>query len=126
MRVWINNVEYNFTEELWRSVSTNQIHRDGDEPAIIDPGHKMLWYKHGKLHRENGPARVNSNGYKEWYYEGKLHRLDGPAIEWPQKNLYQWYINGKHRTFSILDWIEENNIDVSTKEGQMAMKLRWS
>lgn len=34
----------------------------------------------GKLHREDGPAIVDSNGNEKWYKNGELHRIDGPAV----------------------------------------------
>jgi hypothetical protein len=53
-----------------------------------------IWYKEGKLHRLNGPAKEFPDGYKEWYKEGKKHRLDGPAIEYPN-GLKEWWIEDK-------------------------------
>jgi hypothetical protein len=56
-----------------------------------------LWYRNGKLHREDGPAIEWANGRKEWYLDGKCHREDGPAVEWANGDK-QWYRNGKcHR-----------------------------
>jgi hypothetical protein len=71
------------------------------------------YYKNGKLHRDNAPARVYTNGNEVWYYHGKIHRDNAPAIinkipldfidnvdlvddeELPLKCLYQvWYNNG--------------------------------
>jgi hypothetical protein len=41
-------------------------------------------YRHGKLHREDGPAEIlYENGQKiieYWYHDGKWHRDDGPAV----------------------------------------------
>ena len=42
------------------------------------------WYQNGKLHREDGPAKIvyRTDGSVEielWYQNGKLHREDGPA-----------------------------------------------
>jgi hypothetical protein len=46
------------------------------------------WYKDGKLHRDDGPATVISDGYKAWYWKGFFHRTNGPARIWGmgQKN----------------------------------------
>ena len=71
------------------------------------------YYKNGKLHRDNAPAKVYTNGNEVWYYHGKIHRDNAPAIinkipldfidnvdlvddeELPLKCLYQvWYNNG--------------------------------
>ena len=48
------------------------------------------WYRHGKLHREDGPAIVNKNGTKVWYRGGKIHRDNGPAVVWLNGTL-SWY-----------------------------------
>lgn len=34
----------------------------------------------GKLHREDGPAVMYSDGYKAWLIHGESHRIDGPAV----------------------------------------------
>ena len=46
----------------------------------IDKYGNKYWYFNGQLHRVDGPAIENSNGYKEWWLNG--HRIDGPAIEY--------------------------------------------
>ncbi len=72
-------------------------HREGDLPAEeYDSGHKE-WYRHGKLHRENGPAIIWTTGSKAWYYNGLRHREnDLPAIE--ESHVKHWYYNGlQHR-----------------------------
>ena len=51
----------------------------------------------GKIHREDGPAYINTNGSKAWLISGQYHRLDGPAFIWPD-GYKEWCINGKtHR-----------------------------
>lgn len=51
-------------------------------------------YINGKKHREDGPALINSDGYREWYKNGELHRDDGPAIIHPN-GFEEFWINGK-------------------------------
>lgn len=46
------------------------VHRDNDLPAV-ESLEGSAWYKHGFLHRENGPAIINKNGQKIWYIEGQ-------------------------------------------------------
>ena len=68
-------------------------------------GSKM-WKLNGKLHREDGPAVVLSDGpnsikthpgKKEWWVKGKRHREDGPAVELPV-GYKEWWVNGtRHR-----------------------------
>lgn len=63
------------------------------------------WYKNGELHREDGPAVEDKNGYKEWHIEGKRHRINGPAVEWGVRHK-EWYIEGK-RYYSEIEFNEE-------------------
>ena len=61
------------------------------------PNGGKVWYKEGKLHREDGPAKEYPNGHKEWWFEGKRHRTDGPAVEYSDGEKH-WYKEGKlHR-----------------------------
>ena len=99
--------------------STSYIDRSGDK----------IWYLPSKgkdyYHRLDGPAIELEGGTKQWWVNDELHRLDGPAIEWIYGSK-EWYVNDKQQpTKEIEDWLEENNIDLSTEEDQMAFKLRW-
>ena len=60
----------------------------------IDIWGDEVWYKDGELHREDGPARIHSNGTKVWYKDGKLHREDGPAVI-KKDGTKRWYLNGE-------------------------------
>jgi len=31
----------------------------------------LAWYQNGKLHYDDGPAIIDSDGNKEWYFEGE-------------------------------------------------------
>ena len=46
----------------------------------------------GRLHREDGPAIICSDGLVAWYREGRLHREDGPAI--CCEGYQGWFLNG--------------------------------
>ena len=51
----------------------------------------------GELHREDGPAYINSYGDQKWYQNGKLHRKEGPAMnKWNNscKSGELWYQDG--------------------------------
>ena len=48
----------------------------------------------GKLHRDDGPALINSDGDKEWYYHGKRHRENGPALIHPD-GTQRWFLYDK-------------------------------
>jgi|ERR1700691_1465789 len=67
------------------------------------------YYLNGKLHREVGPAVINSDGTIEYYLNGKRHRENGPAIIWGD-GVKDWYINDNDITVEVEEWIEENNI----------------
>jgi hypothetical protein len=74
-----------------------KLHRD-DGPAVVWASGTKDWYQHGLLHRENDlPAIEEVNGDKQWYQHGKLHREDGPAIERADGTL-EWYLHDEpHR-----------------------------
>ena len=56
----------------------------------------IVWYDDiGALHRVDGPAFIHANGDRSWYRHGKRHREDGPAIEWLSENREVWYKDGK-------------------------------
>jgi len=59
-------------------------------------GEFIKWINdNGYIHRIDGPAIEDPNGYKEWYVNDQLHRLDGPAIENPD-GYKAWYVNGHY------------------------------
>ena len=68
-----------------------KLHRD-DGPARICHHYKE-WYQHGELHRDDGPTVDHDDGDEEWYQHGKLHRTDGPALIF--EGTRKCYINGK-------------------------------
>ena len=61
-----------------------KLHRD-DGPAVIFPqtnyysSNCRSWYQNGVRHRVGGPAVEYNDGRQLYYFRGKLHRLDGPA-----------------------------------------------
>lgn len=78
------------------------------------------------LHRLDGPAvTFIINGATQWWKDGKPHRLDGPAFEWKDGER-EWAIDGINVPGDEIEvWIEENDIDLTTEEDQMALKLSW-
>jgi len=79
----------------------------------------------GELHRLAGPAAIYQNGTKEWRQNGKLHRIDGAAVEFNDGEK-EYYINGKRLDEEeVENWIEENNINLKTKEHQVLFMLRF-
>ena len=81
-----------FTEKKFHSLPQNQ-----QTGCVKYSNGDLFWFKKGKLHREDGPAKKYADGDIEWYKEGKLHRDDGPAIEYPNGDKF-WYKEDKlHR-----------------------------
>ena len=73
---------------------------------------------------------TTKQGDKIWYLpskgENSYHRLDGPAFE-GENGSKHWFVDGKLLPIiEVEEWLEENDIDLSTEEGQIAFKLRWS
>jgi hypothetical protein len=77
---------------------------------MITNNHGTCYYDDdNKLHREDGPAKINKDGYTAWYIHGKLHRIDGPAQYWPGR--YQvWSQNGKYhrKDGPAMEWFDSN------------------
>ena len=77
-------------------------------PAVIYTNGSEKWLRHGKLHREDGPAKTTPFrekvlgqfwGQKKWFFDGKLHREGGPAIEMAN-GTKKWYRDGHlHREY---------------------------
>ena len=129
-RVWTSNQNYlNLTKTEWDDFDKEklQLHRTNG-PAIeieVNNTRTTSWYKNGLLHREGGPAVEWPNGLKAWWQNGEFHRSCGPAIEWPDGER-EWWINGRLlNQDEVENWLQENQIDLSTCEGQIAFKLRW-
>lgn len=58
----------------------NALHRELGPAQIMFDGERR-WLCRGHSHRIGGPARISSSRYLQiWYQHGKLHREDGPAI----------------------------------------------
>jgi len=70
----------------------NRLHCE-DGPAHINSQGDQEWYINGSLHREDGPAYISHDGHMEWWQNNKLHRIDGPAVVLTPKNL-AWYVVG--------------------------------
>ena len=97
-----------------------------DGPAVEDVDGIKEWWVDGKFHRLDGPAIEWENGTKQWWVDDKLYRLGGPAVEYAS-GTKEWWIDGRQMpTKEVETWLEENNIDLTTEEGQMALKLRWA
>ena len=69
-----------------------RLHRD-DGPAQVKSDGTQEWYQHGKRHRDDGPAIIRMDGTQEWYRYGELHREDGPARIYPD-GTQEWHWHG--------------------------------
>ena len=87
-------------------------------------------------HRLDGPAvefadggrgrNSYKNGTKLWCIDFQLHRTDGPAII-NSDGSYEWWVRDNKISNDVMEaWLEENKIDLTTEEGQMALILRWA
>ena len=86
-----------FEEYIEDSETITKLKNGGVKKSYSD-GTYMYYNKAGKLHREDGPARLDVIGTAgtntSYYMNGKLHREDGPAID--NFNGYkEWWLNGK-------------------------------
>ena len=84
------------------------LHSFQDQPAV-DNGWVKIWYRLGKIHRDNDqPAQVYSNGTKKWYQNGLLHREIKPAVmeydgKWSWHKLGQYSRENNKPTVSYLN-----------------------
>lgn len=95
---------------------------------MVHSERSVFYFVNGKLHRENGPARIWSGDSLcyEYYFLGKRHRLGGPALRYKQFNVYNdhYYIQGFEVTKEKHDFLhsvylnsEEEYKDILKLEG---------
>jgi hypothetical protein len=108
------------TQRWWKD---GNLHRE-DGPAYINSDGTQIWYKDDKRHREDGPAIIYPDGSQMWYKDGNLHREDGPAVIRPNGTQY-WYISSKNITNDIINWAKDRNIDLNnmTDNDKIILKL---
>lgn len=81
VEVYYNNIKYN---ELEDDIKWDELHREGDLPAVIWEDGSQEWWKNGQTHRDGDlPAIIWCNVAQFWYKNGQLYR-DGnlPAEIW--------------------------------------------
>ncbi len=77
--------------------------------GIVECENSKCWFKEGKFHREDGPAREFYDGINLWYKDGNVHREDGPAKEWPS-GYKEWYLKDQYyyeislKNYIVLDY----------------------
>ena len=52
---------------------------------------------------------VVADGPQLWFIKDKLHRENGPAIIWSD-GVQEWYINGNNITESVNEWMQKQNV----------------
>ncbi len=58
-------------------------------------GDVTIYIFDGKKHRVGGPAEINRRtGYEAWFKHGVLHRANGPAVVDPEKKIKEFWNNG--------------------------------
>lgn len=55
----------------WFALGSKVLHREGDKPALIHANGDQVFMKHGKMHRDRGPAFIGADGTMEWYTDGE-------------------------------------------------------
>lgn len=107
-----------YNKEMW--YRNGKLHRDNDLPALIRHNGNLLWYQNGKLHRDNDePAVIQSVGSQVWYQNGKKHRdNDLPSVI--NINCSVWYQNGeKHRDNDLPAIVYKNGVKIWYRNGKL-------
>ena len=61
---------------------------------VVNSIGSILYYKDGKLHRDDGPAVIHPDGSEKWIRDDNFHREDGPAIIHPS-GYERWFMDGE-------------------------------
>lgn len=91
-----------------------------DGPAVIYSDGTQQWWLNNELHREDGPAVILPDGTQEWWLNDKVHREDGPAIIYPDGS-YEWCFKDYIMSFEL--WCDEVNI---SDEKRALLKLEYA
>ena len=57
---------------------------------VLDDCDTEYWYVDDILHRDDGPAIVQKDGFQAWFMHGQCHRIDGPAITRADGTVWWW------------------------------------
>lgn len=63
-----------------------------------------------------------------WFKHGKLHRIDGPAVRFINgRQDDKWFINGNDVTEQLYEWAKDMNIDLDnlTEEDKILIQIKW-
>jgi len=66
---------------------------DGSYVRIFDDN-SILWYDSDDMNHREGdmPAQITTNGYMSYWKHGKFHRECGPAVIWPSGRV-EYYLD---------------------------------
>ncbi len=91
-----DDYKYHKTPMLVTNDEFFMTHSFNDNPAIVHHDGTREWYRHGKRHRDCGPAVIHKDHIQYWR-DGKLHRDDGPAIEKTCGGKEYFFNGSRHR-----------------------------
>lgn len=88
----------------------DKLHRE-DGPAMITTEGLKAWYRNGELHSYNNePALTDPDGFRAWYDTGVRHRSDGPAIINSDGSVVFYYLGyyaSEEDIFNLKSWRTE-------------------
>jgi hypothetical protein len=58
------------------------------------PGGNVCYLLDGHFHRVDGPALIGADGSTTWFRHGREHREGGPAVEDPRSGFVEYWIDG--------------------------------
>ena len=69
-----------------------------------------IWFKNGNYHRENGPAFIRNDGYKEWFLDGKYIWNLNKKLGLINKIILSKTKHPKYPTIQIWKILDENKV----------------
>jgi len=79
----------------------------------------------GLLHNSSGPALIMPNGDKYWFKHGKRHREDGPAVEWHDGRV-EYHYEGLFTNKDELEILKKRSVNVETSLELLSQKFKVS
>ena len=84
------------------TIPPGRYYAKNDQVLEVDERGSVVFYKDGKMHRDEGPACISPGRFQQWRKNGMLHREDGPAFKWGDGKIEFWLFN--RRFFSRKEW----------------------
>jgi hypothetical protein len=92
------------TENEWHALSNKE--RNLFTGIVKWNNGSVSYFENGNLHRLDGPAVTNTQGYKSWHFKGKRHNLNCPARIYSDGYAEYW-IYGKPTTKVAVDFLRD-------------------